>query len=108
MTEQDAKTKWCPFARHTAIAARREDGTPTTIVNVNRDPDHFMEGNLAGAPVMNCIASSCMAWREVVETAVYSKSNGARVLPGHIVLRDSTEKRREVVGGFCGLAGRPE
>lgn len=34
MTEEEAKTKWCPFARDV-------DGAPTT----------------------NCIGSACMAWR---------------------------------------------
>lgn len=44
MTEEEAKTKWCPYARL--------DGN-------NR---HWGSGGDA-APISRCVASACMAWR---------------------------------------------
>jgi hypothetical protein len=54
MTEDEAKTKWCPQARvptHTGHCARNRD-----LPLVNDD----------GRPSVGtyCIASGCMAWRE--------------------------------------------
>jgi hypothetical protein len=46
MTEDEAKTKWCPFAR---IA----DGEPSVAVN---RPEPYGD-------VPHCLASFCMAWR---------------------------------------------
>jgi hypothetical protein len=78
MTEEEAQTKYCPKSAD------------------------------ANGAWSKCMGSACMGWREVVSTFMYSPSNGTRVLPGQIVLRSSVEERREVVGGYCGLIGRPE
>ena len=48
-TEEEAKTRWCPFARTEAVGAAND-------IAINRDSD----GNTAGA---KCLASGCMAWR---------------------------------------------
>ena len=45
MTEDEAKTKWCPFAIEASF----------NRVGINR--------NLEGDPITPCIGSSCMAWR---------------------------------------------
>ena len=47
MTEEEARTKWCPFVR---IGGHRS--------TYNRDED----GTVIDAAL--CVASSCMAWRE--------------------------------------------
>lgn len=78
MTESEAKTKWCPFARVMTgdvdsgltfppgnRAAVRERGE----LRVNENPE-----------TCRCIASACMAWRRYL----------------------SPEMHRE---GYCGLAG---
>lgn len=48
MTEEDAKTKWCPFARS-------QDGDNNSGLNRGQHgkPDHWCL----------CLASQCMAWR---------------------------------------------
>lgn len=50
LAEEEAKTKWCPFARTPNYAG-------TTVSAINR--------NLHGEPLQTslCIASQCMAWR---------------------------------------------
>lgn len=45
MTEEEAKTKWCPFAIEASF----------NRVGINR--------NLNGDPITPCIGSQCMAWR---------------------------------------------
>jgi hypothetical protein len=54
LTEDEAKTKWCPLAR----ASSENDGQGTTI---NRG------ANPSGKPDIDCmcIASACMAWRKM-------------------------------------------
>lgn len=53
MTEDEAKTKWCPFARYTSVR-----GT-----GINRWIDEG-DTNMSPDPA-KCIGSACMAWREV-------------------------------------------
>jgi hypothetical protein len=52
MTEEEARTKWCPFARVC---------TDTHAGSFNR----YTQGEAEGGP-SNCIASACMAWRTYV------------------------------------------
>ena len=46
---------------------------------------------LGMSPVVNCMAGSCMAWRDAIE------------------LSSNSEMRlvTTVIGGYCGLAGKP-
>lgn len=48
MTEEEARTKWCPFVRI---------GNYLSGGSLNRDPTGEIKAN------MKCIASDCMAWR---------------------------------------------
>jgi hypothetical protein len=86
VTEDEAKKKWCPYAR---VGAYTDKGQIMAIT-VNRDPrDEVSEGCL-------CLGSECMAWRE---TYAMSRSNPA--------CTPETGHQRSLVGGYCGLAGRP-
>ncbi len=49
MTEEEAKTKWCPFALQIWKAADNND------LSMNRDG--------TGVPTAFCLGSACMAWR---------------------------------------------
>jgi len=75
MTEEEARTKWCPMARVTAGNGH---------VSFNRD-DASMPGYLKQAKSANCIASDCMMWVEDTSTNI---STGAS----------------RICGGHCGLA----
>lgn len=88
MTENEAYTKWCPFAR---VMSRVGDGEHV----VNRS---------SGAQDMsaNCIASACMAWcgAETIEfknrAEAAFRRDGQRLTPGPADIE-----------GYCGLAGQP-
>jgi hypothetical protein len=77
MTEDEAKTKWCPFVR---------------IHKVHPEPDSLVLSNRGAFkpkdwPV-NCIASQCMAWRKM------QINKGTSYSPDW------------ETGGYCGLAGK--
>jgi len=72
MTEEEAKTKWCPFAR----VNRGQNAS-------NRDSEGFFY------PAHKCIGTACMAWRLLYKYP------------------DPTKAEIAVIGGYCGLAGRP-
>ena len=83
MTEEDAKTKWCPFARYTS---------PDDTGSANRWNGYtFHDPNGA---VTACIASKCMAWRWHVKSEIDK-------------FLVSTDDGAPDPSGYCGLAGRP-
>lgn len=63
MTEEEAKTKWCPFSR--VIAGTRTGASTATASGTQPAFNRIEVGT--GVPIMPdgsaCIASSCMAWR---------------------------------------------
>lgn len=78
MTEDDAKTKWCPFARDSNTAGNR--------IRYGADAD-----DAPAAAEFPCIASACMAWRW--------RTTPAQAAAG---------SRLSVEDGYCGLAGVPQ
>lgn len=89
MTEQEAKAKWCPFAR-----AQTED-TPTAPA-VNRT----LHGQIDIG--CHCIGSACMAWRWMAAGEYAIELAATKGLAEHFATRDGKQ-----VGGYCGLAGKP-
>lgn len=100
MTEDEAKTKWCPMTRYSTWGI---DGVS------NRDNFHD------GFPLANsCIASLCMVWRWSYKEEKREGHSGGKEL----LLSRGLETGREVkqIGyslykleavGYCGLAGKP-
>lgn len=86
MTEEEAKTKWCPFARLVVAAQLDNQGNPM----VSQPQTTFNRIAVSGkdgpwTPHQGrCIGSACMAWR--------------------IQSYDGATDTQE---GYCGLAGRP-
>jgi hypothetical protein len=81
LTEDEAKTKWCPFARvHVCGNDRAQDIQPhnRVVFQKHEDASH-------NPPDARCIGSACMAWRGL-------KADDAGGYVGR---------------GFCGLAGKP-
>ena len=111
LTEEEAKTKWCPFARSGNEAGCNRNG----------------ENGFAVAP--HCIGSGCMAWRPVMHRETLRNYHddlqvqvnfkaGDRDYPdgwqyGHTDKDrdgrkfDQLHRLTSKVGGYCGLAGAP-
>ena len=96
MTEEEAKTKWCPHAR-------AQNGNETTAINRYRngiDPECL------------CVGSACMAWRwterrgdgpveETMESPPPDRPVGMRWYRG------TDRWGLFPLWGYCGLAGKP-
>jgi hypothetical protein len=93
MTESEAKTKWCPFARtmFSVEATGRLVSGPTAIASANRFPGESPGSAERGSL---CVASNCMAWRATDNETVPTP-------PGE---PDQPSKP----AGYCGLAGAPQ
>lgn len=104
MTEEEAKTKWCPFARVASPLSVRDAVGKETWVGVtgaNRAAHHprvDVQGidDPGNPPSARCIGSACMAWRWKDAPVV-----GRRLNP------DKPAPFDRAGDGFCGLAGKP-
>ena len=91
LTEEEAKTKWCPMVRAVAIRGGTF-GSPEPIGNrIAADQNELPK-------VTQCIASGCMMWRQHAsdESWTVQGESKTKTLPAGL--------RR----GYCGLAGKPE
>jgi len=88
MTEEQAETKWCPFARVTAA-----DGTGGNRYRMDIDAAE-------AACFTKCIGPHCMAWRwDITWSSMTEEGQG-----GDVVLR-LERLNGEPKLGYCGLAG---
>lgn len=111
MTEDEAKTKWCPFARVAFVRRepegegwRTNSGEPVwNVARVSKGGAEFREP---------CVASACMAWR----TRHMPKEHRAAMFRDerrlHPALTDDQLWSRvnsfDLPDGYCGLAGAPQ
>ena len=106
MTEDEAKTKWCPFSRQAAPCDSQAAGT-----NGNR----WGADDPTSAAGYRCIGSACMAWRwsqakdtegflALVRERVKTGENYQKALAAALIEHRNTFERTE---GYCGLAGAP-
>ena len=85
MTEEEAKTKWCPRANIS------NDSFKNTVAS-----NRYVGGGIPEG--CRCIASDCMMWES---HDYYVNENGSAFF------KDSdTEKRKHVTGGDCGLKSK--
>ena len=85
LTEDEAKTKWCPFAR----IAFESGSTNRAVVFDRASFDPKMD---------RCVGSACMAWRWVF----IDKSTHERTEDG---VRGEIDM--DYTRGHCGLSGKP-
>lgn len=108
MTEEEAKTKWCPFARVLVESAEEETASP--VAGANR-----LETRGSGEPDLEwktprCIGSACMAWRWTERGRVEALAPGAgryRMYARENDVPLGYQKRPVPDEGYCGLAGSP-
>jgi len=86
--EEEAKTKWCPFARLGSSTSGL--GGMNRFIRPQRSEDE---------QEVRCIGSACMAWRW------HPKGTD----PDMIAVRQYPDvpEPDEPDGGYCGLAGKP-
>ena len=86
MTEDEAKTKWCPFVRFTTpYAAKAVDFIATSV-------DEHWSNRIDDS---RCIASDCMAWRWLNNKRTEFDEHG-----------NSFTTSVDPIHGYCGLAGK--
>jgi hypothetical protein len=97
LTEEEAKTKWCPLARVSNPA-----GTAQPANRVMHDG-----AVLAGLSAFNCIGSVCMAWRWDEPPMGFTPDGFVRIATGRLPDAGSVipQKLRQ---GHCGAFGKPE
>ena len=94
MTEEEAKTKWCPFAR--VIVGQADGSHIATQPPYNRF--QRADDRTAVPPASYCIGSACMAWRWIKPIPRF-KEGTMEVDPETLNLPPTH--------GYCGLAGKP-
>lgn len=106
MTEDEAKTKWCPMAGNRVIRWKDDDG------------EHFIAAtDGVHHPSPTCVGPGCMAWRwrgerygNVVELRPAVAESGVYVTPEGFQYRTGGPngmwvRHAVVTEGYCGLAG---
>lgn len=96
MTEEDAKAKWCPFAR---VGGPMDSVARGTSYNRWPSSDGSEKAMLDESGHIKCIGSACMAWRW---------DDGSFFDPKRrMFVHDMGPHGVGASGGFCGLAGKP-
>lgn len=115
MTEEEAKTKWCPFARVVASLINGDAVSNTQVRNrlveiEAGQPQVYVE-TLVGA---QCVASACMAWRTTarIPLSVAREIQKELALPlaqawDHAASLFIADGKPDGEDGYCGLAGAP-
>lgn len=85
MTEDEAKTKWCPMVRYVVLPDENR---------LENNRDTIFHGN-------HCIGSACMMWHWIVPPNEVKHDAGN----GHEPLKLVPSGR--AADGCCGLAGKP-
>lgn len=116
MSEAEAKTKWCPFARALGTLTRPRDGVEAVIADGAQNRGYQMGGAL---PNCLCLGSGCMAWRWSEKPGRHQKFSESSYdddrlhEAGYAPDGESGTSNRKsysktVQGtGYCGLAGTP-
>jgi len=109
MTEDEAKTKWCPYAR-VAYTLSGEDGN--ALAGVNRGRSHYVNSEAL------CLGSACSQWRwehpphltttsEVDDPGPGPEWSPAGTITDRVSSRMRWKKPFPNRSGYCGPAGKP-
>jgi len=100
MTEDEAKTKWCP---HYQVTSTDDDDNRSTRF------DPATKTYSATLKDACCLGSACMAWRWNDERNPDWRPRHGMMSVGYEEHPDDRPSawRKSTTDGFCGLAGRP-
>lgn len=105
--EDEAKTKWCPFARVVAVT----DELPYMAGNRVKNHLQWPVETTLNPETARCIGSACMAWRPIMtcETVIgeRDKKPEGDGWEWDTFSDDRWERPVTTGKGYCGLAGRP-
>jgi hypothetical protein len=100
MTEDEARTKWCPMFRASISVG------PTDASEIVTNQDHNADHRLG-----RCLASGCMAWRHEFPSGetITLQSDSIPPGPGWGVAASGPDGTTvwQQLSGYCGLAGKP-
>lgn len=110
-TEEEARKRWCPFARQ-PMYYRDGNGSPIVKADfptpgINRLLNK--DNSIVGPTGCRCIASECMAWRWDEEKSDNMNADWSAREP----MQRTPDEHEKVhgpcpdKGGYCGLAGKP-
>jgi len=91
MTEQEAKTKWCPMVRH----VKDQEGNFYTTNGCN------------SSGFETCIASDCMMWRWQYQEEKREGHDGGKELLLKRGVQVGYDVYKLEATGYCGLGGKP-
>jgi hypothetical protein len=104
MTEDEAETEWCPFAKSRSVSVQVDGKTQTGLVADPIKPGEVPFINL------NCIGSGCMAWRWKDVPVLINKEKQEQTLISGFISYDASKFYTDDVPsdmhGYCGLAGK--
>jgi hypothetical protein len=114
LTEEQAKEKWCPFARFNIVSRNMPSPGPMNRAGDDRGED--MNPRQA-----RCIGSQCMAWRRVPQYEVHHHVNACRkpeldrppgdgwqLQPEQNGHNAYWTRENAIAKGYCGLAGQEQ
>lgn len=124
MTEEEAKTKWCPFAR---VGVRWMDSQAESLADLTAVP---VNRGSSAEDLARCIGSACMAWRQnaagdwaeqfavflrvgrpIDAIRLHRNETGSTLKDAKDfvdgVLDGTQQMPSSRPSGYCGLAGRP-
>ncbi|WP_300573493.1 hypothetical protein [Phenylobacterium sp.] len=106
MTEDEAKTKWCPFVR--IVNGKIEADNSSSHASVQDAYNRVVDEAKWAVPKGGCcIGSACMAFRWIGEKAGHSVEYHAKREPSSKAAESAHGRfhRENPLHGYCGLAG---
>lgn len=107
MTPEEAKEKWCPFAR--VISVTKEGDARFVESEVSYNKIGILGTNTVEIdPACRCIADRCMAWRDtsaIIRRARAPEDGVVWILTQDPVSQDGLYTWKHP-RGYCGLAGK--
>jgi hypothetical protein len=118
MTEDEAKTKWCPFARTLDWSHADQVRDQPVSASVNREIGNYDKTGNETVRISGrhrCIASACMAWRtepragpHLLHKSVRAEWESAGWITDGVENSAGQLTFNRSASGFCGLAGAPQ